>query len=383
MRRRLTEHRRPVPAVGAGRRPRPSLQAFGDEVGWPVVVKTPRGGYDGKGVRVVASADEAADWLEVVARHAAAGEGLLAEGLLAEERVDFVRELAVLIARSPSGQADGVAGRGDRADRRHLHRGAGPRAGPGRRPRRPGDRGGLRIAGELGVTGVMAVELFEVSDPRTGRRRRTSSTSWPCARTTAVTGASTARSRASSSSTCVPCSTCRWATRRPREPWTVMGNVLGGDYPELYPAYRHLLARDPGLKMHLYGKGVRPGPQDRPRQRQRGRPRPSCAPARSTPPTTCREWSPNERTGRRRGDGQRQRLARDGGRRAGPRRVRHRLRGRRRVGAPHAAGDGRVRRVGGRPRAAGDHRRRRRRGAPAGHARRRSRRCRSSGCRCR
>ena len=38
-----------------------------------------------------------------------------------------------------------------------------------------------------------------------------------------------------------------------------MGNVLGGDYGELYPAYRHLLARDPGLKIHLYGKGVRPG----------------------------------------------------------------------------------------------------------------------------
>jgi 5-(carboxyamino)imidazole ribonucleotide synthase len=38
-----------------------------------------------------------------------------------------------------------------------------------------------------------------------------------------------------------------------------MGNVLGGDYPQLYPTYRHLLARDPGLKIHLYGKGVRPG----------------------------------------------------------------------------------------------------------------------------
>ena len=38
-----------------------------------------------------------------------------------------------------------------------------------------------------------------------------------------------------------------------------MANVLGGDYPELYPAYRHLLARDPGLKVHLYGKDVRPG----------------------------------------------------------------------------------------------------------------------------
>ena len=46
---------------------------------------------------------------------------------------------------------------------------------------------------------------------------------------------------------------------RARAPWTVMGNVLGGDYTQLYPTYRHLLARDPGLKIHLYGKGVRPG----------------------------------------------------------------------------------------------------------------------------
>ena len=35
-----------------------SLQAFGDDVGWPVVIKTPRGGYDGKAVRVVGSPDE-------------------------------------------------------------------------------------------------------------------------------------------------------------------------------------------------------------------------------------------------------------------------------------------------------------------------------------
>ena len=38
-----------------------------------------------------------------------------------------------------------------------------------------------------------------------------------------------------------------------------MANVLGGDYAELYPAYRHVMARDPGLKVHVYGKGVRPG----------------------------------------------------------------------------------------------------------------------------
>jgi 5-(carboxyamino)imidazole ribonucleotide synthase len=49
---------------------------------------------------------------------------------------------------------------------------------------------------------------------------------------------------------------------RPRAPWTVMANVLGGDRPEheeLYSAYRHIMARDPGAKVHVYGKGVRPG----------------------------------------------------------------------------------------------------------------------------
>ena len=46
---------------------------------------------------------------------------------------------------------------------------------------------------------------------------------------------------------------------RPTASWTVMANVLGGDYEHLYPAYRHVMARDPGAKVHVYGKGVRPG----------------------------------------------------------------------------------------------------------------------------
>ena len=37
------------------------------------------------------------------------------------------------------------------------------------------------------------------------------------------------------------------------------GNAPGGDYAELYPAYRHVMARDPEAKVHMYGKGVRPG----------------------------------------------------------------------------------------------------------------------------
>ncbi len=32
-----------------------------------------------------------------------------------------------------------------------------------------------------------------------------------------------------------------------------------GSYEDLYPAYRHVMARDPEVKVHLYGKGVRPG----------------------------------------------------------------------------------------------------------------------------
>ena len=42
-------------------------------------------------------------------------------------------------------------------------------------------------------------------------------------------------------------------------PWAVMVNILGGDAGDLYSAYRHVLARDPGLKVHLYGKEVRAG----------------------------------------------------------------------------------------------------------------------------
>jgi 5-(carboxyamino)imidazole ribonucleotide synthase len=71
------------------------LAAFAADVGWPLVLKTPRGGYDGRGVLVVGDPAAAEPWL---AR--AAGSGLLAEQL-----VPFDRELAVLVARAAGGQA--------------------------------------------------------------------------------------------------------------------------------------------------------------------------------------------------------------------------------------------------------------------------------------
>ncbi len=223
------------------------VAAFGDEVGWPVVAKTPRGGYDGKGVRLVDSADELGDWLERAAP----------DGLLLEERVPFRRELAVLLARSPSGQAaawpvvetvqtDGVCTE-VLAPAPDLDPDTAAKA----------VSAALRVAGELDVTGVLAVELFEVEGvgDEAGfvvnelAMRPHNSGHWSM--DGAVTGQFEQHLRAVLD---LPL-----GSPVPLAPWTVMANVLGGDHPELYPAYRHVMARDPHVKVHVYGKGVRPG----------------------------------------------------------------------------------------------------------------------------
>ena len=262
MRRRLTDIGIACPAW-AGVRDAASLQAFGDEVGWPVIVKTPRGGYDGKGARVAGSPDDVADWLSDAARDAAAGDGPhgggpLVDGLLAEQKVDFVRELALLVVRSPSGQAGAwpVVETVQASGICTQVLAPAPRLDP--QLAAVATAAGLRIAGELGVTGVMAVEMFEVRDPQTGdpaylvnqiAMRPHNSGHW------SIDGAVTSQFEQHLRAVLdLPL-----GDTSPRAPWTVMGNVLGGDYPQLYPTYRHLLARDPGLKIHLYGKNVRPG----------------------------------------------------------------------------------------------------------------------------
>ena len=110
----------------------------------------------------------------------------------------------------------------------------------------------LRIARELGVTGVLAVELFQTADGLLVNElamRPHNSGHWSM--DGSVTGQFEQHLRAVLD---LPL-----GDTRARAPWTVMGNVLGGEYEELYPTYKHLMARDPGLKIHLYGKGVRPG----------------------------------------------------------------------------------------------------------------------------
>ncbi|WP_427383604.1 5-(carboxyamino)imidazole ribonucleotide synthase [Janibacter sp. G56] len=247
MRERLTAAEVPCPRWATAHTAA-DVDDFGQRVGWPVVAKTPRGGYDGKGVRLVGSSPELADWLATAQQQG--------EPLLLEERVPFVRELAVLIARSPSGQAaawpvvetvqtDGV-----------CTEVLAPAPGLSPEAAREATAIGLRIAAELDVTGVFAVELFEVSGDDGSHvlvnelaMRPHNSGHWSM--DGAVTGQFEQHLRAVLD---LPL-----GSPLPRAPWTVMANVLGGDYPDLYPAYRHILARDPDLKVHLYGKGVRPG----------------------------------------------------------------------------------------------------------------------------
>jgi len=257
MRRRLTEIGVACPAW-AQVREAASLQAFGDGVGWPVIVKTPKGAYDGKGVRVVGSPDDVADWLSDVARDGAQDGGPLVDGLLAEQKVDFVRELALLVVRSPSGQAGAWQIVETVQTGGICTQVLAPAPDLDPRLAALATEAGLRIAGELGVTGVMAVEMFEVRDPQTGdpaylvnelAMRPHHSGHW------SIDGAVTSQFEQHLRAVLdLPL-----GDTSPRAPWTVMGNVLGGDHPQLYPTYRHLLARDPGLKIHLYGKGVRPG----------------------------------------------------------------------------------------------------------------------------
>ena len=220
------------------------VEAFG----FPCVLKTTRGGYDGKGVWVVRSADECAEPLRTAAETGVR--------LLAEELVDFRRELSALVARSPSGQAaaypvvastqlDGI-----------CHEVVAPA------PDLDEDLAGqaqsiaLRVAGELGVTGVLAVELFETTDGRILvnelAMRPHNTGHWT--QDGAVTSQFENHLRAVMD---LPL-----GSPAPRARWTVMVNILGGeraDVGHLYDGFPHAMARDPFLRVHLYGKDLRPG----------------------------------------------------------------------------------------------------------------------------
>ena len=221
-----------------------ALAAFGDELGWPIVAKTSRGGYDGKGVWRLDSADEGgkpfADLKDGVQ-------------IIAEEFIDFTRELSALVVRSPSGQAaaypisesvqrDGICVEtitpAPRVDDEQAI---------------AAQQLALMIAHELGVVGMLAVELMQRADGSVVvnelAMRPHNTGHWT------IDGAHTSQFE----------NHLRAVLDLPlgdpssKETWTVMANVFGGSIEDLPSALVHCFARDRRLRVQLYGKQVRPG----------------------------------------------------------------------------------------------------------------------------
>ncbi|MGO3146398.1 MAG: 5-(carboxyamino)imidazole ribonucleotide synthase [Leucobacter sp.] len=247
MREKLAELGVPVPAWAAVE-DEASLQEFIDAQGGHAVVKTARGGYDGKGVRVVSAADEVRDWFTALAEDARGG------FLLVEELVDFTRELSQLVARRPSGEArtwplvetiqrDGVCAEVlapapvERAET--LAEAA---------------RIGEIVAEGVDVTGVLAVEMFETTDGRVlvNELAMRPHNSGHFSIEGSVTSQFEQHLRAV---TDLPLGDTSMTA-----PAAVMVNVLGGPEEGPMPVrYQQVLAAYPSAKIHSYGKQPRRG----------------------------------------------------------------------------------------------------------------------------
>jgi 5-(carboxyamino)imidazole ribonucleotide synthase len=214
--------------------------AFARRTEWPVVLKAVSGGYDGRGVWLCRSAREVAEVLS---------HGL---SLLAEEFVPYERELAVLVARSPSGhgaaypvvqtvQRDGI-----------CHEVLAPAPALPDQLAEEAISLGLELARDLDVIGLLAVELFQTSGGLLVNElamRPHNSGHWT------IEGARTSQFEQHLRAV------LNWPLGAPTAtaPCIVMANVLGGDDPDLHGKLNHVLAADPAVKVQLYGKPVRPG----------------------------------------------------------------------------------------------------------------------------
>ena len=224
------------------------LQEFLNDNGGVCILKTPIGGYDGKGVRVVKSVDDASDWLEAATLASVGG------ALLAEEKVNFVRELAQLSARRPSGefatwplvqtvQANGVCSEvlapAPGADDQTIARAAEIARG---------------VAEGLGVTGVLAVEMFETPNGRLlinelAMRPHNSGHF-------SIEGSTTSQFEQHLRAV----ADLPLGSTAPTKPHAVMVNLLGVDpQNDFVTGFDKTLAQHPSAKVHTYGKDPRAG----------------------------------------------------------------------------------------------------------------------------
>ena len=207
---------------------------------FPVIAKAISGGYDGRGVWKINSQTELAAVLKEVGK------------VLIEELIDFDYEIAVMVARSPHGQAttwaptqtiqrDGICVM-TITPAPQLSNDLSEKA----------QKLALDIANEIGVIGVMAVEIF-VRDQELFinelAMRPHNSGHWT------IEGSLTSQFEQHLRAVLdLPLGNPQMTA-----PIAVMGNILGGDKGDMYRPYLHLMARTPKLKFHHYKKEVRPG----------------------------------------------------------------------------------------------------------------------------
>lgn len=247
MRQRLTELGAPQPDWAAVTTAA-ELGAFLDAHGGRAVVKTARGGYDGKGVRVVDSANGADDWFAALAEDAHGG------ALLVEELVDFTRELAQQVARRPSGQVVAYPLVETVQEGGVCSEVLAPAPGASAELLARAESLGIAIAEGIGVTGMLAVELFETRDGRILvnelAMRPHNSGHWT--QDGAITSQFEQHLRAVLD---LPL-----GATAPTAGNAVMLNILGGPVGEsLASRFDAAMAAQPGVKIHTYGKEPRPG----------------------------------------------------------------------------------------------------------------------------
>jgi 5-(carboxyamino)imidazole ribonucleotide synthase len=245
MRRRLAALGAAVPEF-AEVREAGDAERFGAEHGWPVVLKAVRGGYDGRGVWMLDGPDDAG----VVAELLTAGTPLMVEAA-----VPMRRELAALVARSPYGQASAWPVVETVQSDGQCVQVLAPAPGLDPEVAASAQRLALHIAAELGVTGLLAVELFERRDGELVvnelAMRPHNSGHWT------IEGSRTSQFEQHLRAVL----DYPLGATTPTAPAVVMANVLGAAHPAALSTderLHHLFARFPDVKVHLYGKAERP-----------------------------------------------------------------------------------------------------------------------------
>jgi 5-(carboxyamino)imidazole ribonucleotide synthase len=207
---------------------------------FPVIAKAISGGYDGRGVWKVNSAKELSDLLHQVPK------------LLVEELIEFDYEIAVMVARSPHGQATTWAPTQTIQKDGICVMTISPAPQLTAALSEKAQKLALDIASEVGVVGVMAVEMFVKGDNlfiNELAMRPHNSGHWT------IEGSHTSQFEQHLRAVLdLPLGDPSMTA-----PIAVMGNILGADKTDMYRPYLHLMARTPALHFHQYKKDVRPG----------------------------------------------------------------------------------------------------------------------------